>query len=261
LTRFDGEHEHDRPGRTEFLYPTGLRRIIRGEASDVDWSPNGRMLAFTRESGIYVVPAAGGKPRRILRGESWSLPAWAPDRQRLALVKQERDYSAAIYVVPLKGRRPHRLLPKFRGAIGEAQPESPAALTETEPAWSPNGRQIIFQAGDGYIVVASVNAGRRREIVAGGAYEPAWSPDGRLIAYQCAGEVCVTKADGSGGTHRLAPDGGDPSWAPDSRHLVFEHYLYGAFFSEPGSLSIGDVEGGGVWKLTFGPKIPTARRP
>ena len=102
-----------------------------------------------------------------------------------------------------------------------------------------------------------MDGGRRRELVAGGAYEPAWSADGKLIAYQCEGEVCVTNADGSGHARRLAPDGGDPSWAPDSRRLVFEHYLYGGtgHFSKPQSLSIMDVQTEDVHKLTFGPKL------
>jgi hypothetical protein len=31
----------------------GLRLLLRGEASDVDWSPDGRMIAVTGEDGIY----------------------------------------------------------------------------------------------------------------------------------------------------------------------------------------------------------------
>ena len=116
-------------------------------------------------------------------------------------------------------------------------------------------------AGDGQIVVASIDHGHRRELVREGAYEPAWSPDGKLIAYQCEGEVCVVSADGSGDARRLAPDGGDPSWAPDSSRLVFEHYLYGGsgFFSKPQSLSIADVPDGHRRKLTVGPKLPARR--
>ncbi|HEX2433207.1 MAG TPA: hypothetical protein VHI55_04570 [Gaiellaceae bacterium] len=238
---------------------SGLRRLLRGYASDVDWSPNGRMLAFTRADGIYVVPSDRGRARRVLRGPHYSLPAWAPDGRRLAIVKDEPDDSTALYVVELDRHSPRRLLPRYRGGIGDARPGSPAALSETEPAWSPDGREIAFQAGgDGYIVIAHVDGGHRREIVAGGAYEPAWSADGRLIAYQCEGELCVTNADGSGQTRRLAQDGGDPSWAPDSRRLVFEDYVYGGrnYFSNPQSLSIIDVQGGDARKLTFGPKLP-----
>ena len=30
------------------------------------WSPNGRSLAVTRDSGVYVVPVHGGAARRIV---------------------------------------------------------------------------------------------------------------------------------------------------------------------------------------------------
>jgi Tol biopolymer transport system component len=233
----------------------GLRLLLRGEASDVDWSPDGRMIAFTGEDGIYVLKTSARRPKRVLRGAWFSLPAWAPDGDRLAVVKQERDFSSTIYIVRLDGRRPERLLARNRGQIGDARPGSIAARSETEPSWSPDGRRIAFQAGDGWIVAVSLEDGTRRVIARGGAYEPAWSPDGKRIAYQCEGELCVANADGSGDVQRLAADGGDPSWAPDSQRLVFEHYLYGGTYygSDPQSLSLVELGGGHPRKLTFGP--------
>ena len=234
----------------------GLRRLIRAPgASDVDWSPKGRLIAFAGNDGIYVVSAIGGSERRVLRGKQFSLPAWAPNGKRLAIVKEEPDSSSSIYTVRPDGRRLRRLLPRFRGAVGDAQAGSPAALSESEPAWSPDGASIAFEAGDGQLVTASVKNGRRQILVSKGAYEPAWSPDGKLIAYQCAGDVCVVNAQG-GASRRLATGGGSPSWAPDARRLVFERYLYGGSFygSNPSSLSAIDIRDRKMWKLTFGPR-------
>ena len=78
---------------------------------------------------------------------------------------------------------------------------------------------------------------------------------------QCEGDVCVADADGSGNGHRVTSEGGDPSWAPDSRRVVFEHYLYGGtvYGARPRSLSIVDVNGEDLRKLTFGPSF--ARKP
>jgi Tol biopolymer transport system component len=239
----------------------GLRRVVGGEAGDVDWSPDGRRIAFVRADGIYVVRGHGGSPTRVFRGKGLSLPAWAPDGRRLAFVKQAPDFSTAIYTVELDGTGERRLLPRYRGTVGDAQPNSPAAVSETEPAWSPDGNRIAFQAGDGQLVTASIISGRRHEIAREGAYEPAWSPDGKAIAYQCEGDVCVVNADGSGEVRRRAADGGDPSWAPDSRRVVFEHYLYGGTFfgSNPQSLSVVDVATGDRQRLTFGPGAPPTR--
>lgn len=65
----------------------------------------------------------------------------------------------------------------------------------------------------------------------------------------------LANADGSGKKHVVASDGGDPSWSPDSRLVVFEYYLYGGtgYGSSPQSLSIVGANGEGLRKLTFGP--------
>lgn len=235
---------------------TAMRSVFRGEASDVDWSPDGKSIAFAGEDGIYVMRVREGQPRLVIRGNHFHFPAFAPNGRELAVVKDEPNFSMAIYLVRLDGSGRRRLLPPYRGAVGGARPGSPAAVTETEPAWSPDGKRIVFQAGDGEIVAAEVKSGRRVKInEARAGYEPAWSPDGRLIAYQCEGDVCVANADGSGNEHRVASEGGDPSWSPDSQLLVFEYYLYGgtSFFGDPQSLSIVDANGEHFRKLTFGP--------
>jgi Tol biopolymer transport system component len=246
----------------------GLSRLFRGQASDVDWSPDGGRIAFVGRNGVYVVRAHGEKPRLVLRQDrrfpqgkldQFSGPAWAPDGRHLAIVKEEPDFSSAIYVVELDGHGVMRLLPRYRGSVEGARPGSPGAVSEEEPTWAPDGRSIAFQAGDGQIVAASVDDGRRRVIVDSVfGYEPAWSPDGTMIAFQCEGDVCVASADGSADVRRLATEGGDPSWAPDSDRLVFEHYVYGGggYFSDPQSLSVVDLDSD-VQELTFGEDAPS----
>lgn len=246
---------------------TAVRRVFSGEASDVDWSRDGTAIAFTGSRGIYVLRLGDRRAKRVLRGSGLSLPAWAPNGRDLTVVKEEsgrfRRYGGAwftasypaIYTVRLAGGVPHRLLPPYRGVIGAAQPNSVAARSETEPAWSPDGKRIALQAGDGVIVVADVRSGRRTTIRDRGCGSPAWSPNGRLIAYQCVGNMYVAGLDGTD-ENRVASEGGDPSWSPDSRLLVFEHYLYGGSYygSSPGSLSIVDANGDGLRRVTFGPR-------
>jgi Tol biopolymer transport system component len=69
LIRADGTHPHQMTGGT---YPA--------------WSPSGKPIAFTRltTSGVWVIPARGGTPRRI--ASAGSRPTWSPGGRRLALL-------------------------------------------------------------------------------------------------------------------------------------------------------------------------------
>jgi TolB protein len=53
--------------------------------------------------------------------------------------------------------------------------------------------------------------------------EPDWSPDGKLIAFTTltgAGfQICVVEAKGGNAT--VLVEGEDPSWAPNSRTLIY----------------------------------------
>jgi len=232
---------------------TGLRQIFRGNASNVDWSPDGRSIAFQGNDGIYVIGRDGGRVRRILRGKRFSHPAWSPSGRELAVVADEPDLSEAVYVMRSGEGRVHRLLPPY---VPKTDPRwSFLSASETNPAWSPDGREVAVQVGDGHIVAVSVAGGRPRSIGEGG-YEPAWSPDGRLIAFQVDSNLWVANADGSGGRRMIAEGGGDPSWSPDSHSLVFEvTYWHGRYWRRPQGLSVVGTAGSGLRTLTFGHSI------
>lgn len=227
---------------------TGLRRVFRGSASNVDWSPDGRRIAF-QDRGIHVLSLASGRPKRVLRGNGFSLPAWSPNGRELAVVRDEADLSTAIYVVRSDGKKLRRLL---RTQPSRSDPRwSSVAASETEPAWSPDGRRLAFQAGDGHIVVISPVDGRRHELATG--YEPAWSANGSRLAFSLDDALWIVAADGSDGPRRVAAEGGDPSWAPHSDRLVFEvlHHR-GRYLRKAESLSIVEASGHELKKLTFG---------
>jgi Tol biopolymer transport system component len=227
---------------------TGLRQVFRGPASNVDWSPDGRRIAF-QDRGISVLGLGDGRPKRVLRGNGFSLPAWSPNGREVAVVRDEPDLSTAIYVVRSDGKKLRRLL---RPQPPRSDPQwTSVAASETEPTWSPDGRRIAFQAGDGHIVVVSLADGRRHELATG--YEPAWSPDGSRIAFSLDDALWIVAADGGAKPRRAAAEGGDPSWAPRSARLVFEvlHHR-GRYLRKAESLSLVDATGDGVKKLTFG---------
>jgi Tol biopolymer transport system component len=238
---------------------TALQRLFRGAASDVDWSPDGRRIAFRGEGGIRVLRRGGRRSARIL-DQRFYLPVWAPDGRGLAVVKEERDLTTRIYIVRPDGTGLHELHPSH---VSRSDPKwSILAGSETEPAWSPDGRRIACEEGDGRIVAVEVASGRGHVIATEG-YEPAWSPNGKLIAFLSESALWVANADGSGDLHRLVSTegmpaaaylaGGNPSWAPDSQRIVFEVLLdRGRYLQRASALSMVDLAGEDLRTVTFG---------
>ena len=89
-----------------------------------------------------------------------------------------------------------------------------------------HGNKIVFVYG-GDLWLASSSGGVARRITAHPGRElfPKFSPDGKWIAFTSQmGDfsICVMAADGSINPVALVP-GQNPSWAPNSRTLVYNH--------------------------------------
>jgi TolB protein len=99
---------------------------------------------------------------------------------------------------------------------------------ESSPCWSPDGEWICYATKvGGRRILQKVRAtgGAPQTVSTAGVMspsEPDWSPDGKWIAFtsQMANfEICVVPAGGGPVTELVA--GEDPSWAPNSRTLIF----------------------------------------
>ncbi|HSA57420.1 MAG TPA: protein kinase, partial [Gemmatimonadaceae bacterium] len=113
------------------------------------------------------------------------------------------------------------------------------ATVESQPAWSPDGGQVLFLSRGG-VYVASSLGGRVRAVVAPDATTPAisatWSPDGREIAVVRSDSVLVFAVDG--GAPRFVVSGTELTscdWSPAGVWLACvsgnPRYLQpGAFF-------------------------------
>jgi len=104
---------------------------------------------------------------------------------------------------------------------------------DTEPAWSPDRRQIAFASnrqGEFAVFIMNADGSNPRRVspdVGSYAGSPSWSPDGHSIAY-------MSNAEGNSQIHTVAIDGSgdhavtvgsyesiDPTWSPDSGMITF----------------------------------------
>ncbi len=194
---------------------------------DIDWSPDGRSLAFVGgehgESNLWMIDVETGDLRRLTH-YNWSdhSPRWSPDGRWLSIVT-EVDGIDCVNVVDRNGGWPRRL----------TDPSFPSA----EPAWSPDGTTIAFQSNRGDdqrshnrdIWIVDVASGDERRLTEADGHAdtgPVWSPDGTRIAFvsERSGwkQIWTMTADGSD-QHPLAPEEAEqiePVWRPGGQHLA-----------------------------------------
>jgi Tol biopolymer transport system component len=102
------------------------------------------------------------------------------------------------------------------------------------PAWSPDGRTILFESTlDGkssvYVINRNGSGLRRLTTDTSANYQPNWAPDGRRIVFSSDrgghGDLYLMNVDGTGLTRLTSMSGGgyyQSSFSPDGRQIVFQ---------------------------------------
>jgi Tol biopolymer transport system component len=196
---------------------SGVKKLTdsKGVSGDAAWSPSGSLIAIDADRGnrkgfraIYVMNANGRKIRRITRPARPLTdyePRFSPDGRHLVFSRARGTADnalAALFTIRLDGSGLHRLT-SFALHVGASD-------------WSPNGKQIVFEAypnpaafGDIYVIAAtggSVVNLTQNPVGQAGSADPAWSPDGSKILFL---DNRVVNGVGRTGLATMNPDGSD----------------------------------------------------
>ena len=156
----------------------------------------------------------------------------------------------------------------------------PTPLDVQAPAWSPDGRTIVFVSwrdGNGEVYAMDADGSGPRNLTQNPAKDvhPAWSPDGRKIAFVSRrdgnSEIYVMNADGSGQRNLTRSRASDdpptffsaisssaPAWSRDGRRIAFlrpatRSYKYpgrGVIRRDGTDLYVVNADGSGLRNLT-----------
>jgi len=211
---------------------SGETHLIRG--SSATWSPDGKQIAFhasasgkgrpikpdpgaaTSDNDIFVLNLGDGTRPKNITNSSEAIdddPDWSPNGQKIVFTSHAvtddpiNSATAEIYTIDL------------------AETGKPVRLTnnaeeERAPAWSPDGKRIVFSCRRG-------------------------GPDF---------EICLMNADGTGQvqlTDNSVPDL-TASWSPDGKKIVFHRRAGGRGQFQ---LFLVNADGTGEAQLTFPPGL------
>jgi serine/threonine protein kinase/Tol biopolymer transport system component len=214
-------------------------------------SPDGNFFVYVKSvdgnADIYLQRTAGGSPINLTADSPAddTQPAFSPDGNQIAF-RSERN-GGGLFLM---------------GATGE----SVRRLTDAgyNPAWSPDGREILCAAEaisdpvlrrtDSRLWRVDVASGRRRPVPAEDAVQPSWSPHGQRIAYwgrshDGAQRIVWTASPDGRDAVQAVSDGflnWNPVWSPDGRHLYYASDRSGSMnlWRVPIDEATGRVRGG-----------------
>ena len=289
--------EKDEPGKTTtqlWVVPaagpaSAARQYTRGDksVSDISWSPDGKMLAFTMAAGdekeaepqVWFMYADGGEPWQVTKHKSGVRGfEFSPDGKTLLLVAtelkstdEEKREKAKDDAVVVDHDFKMAQLWTWEIASGNEKELTKGDFTVSDPRWSPDGAHITFTTNptprldDSSLQTAwvlDVASGQKRKLADSSDYTHTarWSPDGKWIAYLSSHgldlyqmNLFVVSADGGQPTKLTGSfelNAGTPVWAPDGKTIYFSTET-----RESMEIFAADVSAGTVRQVTDKPAV------
>ncbi|MGB7265474.1 MAG: hypothetical protein WBC92_08165 [Terracidiphilus sp.] len=165
----------------------------------IAWSRDGRHILFGsmeggRGWGIWQVSVNGGAPAPVMTGSlDLTSPAVSPDGKHVAV--EQRDVVTNLTAIALT-------------ESGRAYPFAPSSRQDFEPAYSPDGKQVVFvstRSGSIELWLAKSDGSATRQLSRlngnGFPITPSWSPDGKKIVFAIrrSGATNLAVADAADG--------------------------------------------------------------
>src|SRR5688572_18832549 len=155
----------------------GFKRVA-GMIRSASLSPAGVRVAIEARGDIFTVPVEKGDYRNLTRSTAVNdrNPVWSPDGTQLAWFS---DASGEYQL----------MVGEQTGITKPRAISLPSSAFFSELAWSPDGKQLLFQDNHLTLWSLDVTSGKATKIDTetfddpGRSIDPVWSPDSRWIAY------------------------------------------------------------------------------
>lgn len=205
----------------------GSLRTFAGDVSEFAVAPNGKEVAYIVRGEIFVTRFPdGGISRRVTETlEPESGLTWSLDSKSIVYA-YEQGGQTDLYLMTSANLDEARLR-RTDTLKSERLTNTPSL--ETSPSFSPDGKKLAFQRGQGELVVLDIASKQEKSLFKHwslGSFE--WSPDSRWIAYELSDnefntDVYIISAEGGNPVNVSRHPNNDysPTWSADGRALAF----------------------------------------